>query len=156
MKKIIVLLTLIVCFGSCKKQEEIGPDINAIYGPVTITQPFSVSATSIDFSTGSKLFFNASFQNDASWIITIKGATSNAIKTICGIGKTINVSNSTWDGSADSPPSFSLETVSNDEGKDYYEIEILECGAGRKPCTDRDECLARTECSARESVALRV
>jgi len=111
MKKIIALLTLIVCFGSCKKQDEIGPDINAIYGPVTITQPFSVSATTVDFSMGSKLYFNASFQNDASWVITIKGTNSNAIKTIHGVGKTINVSNSIWDGSADSPPSFSLETV---------------------------------------------
>ena len=112
MKKIIAILAVVLLLNACKKQETLAPSIDQIYGPLTVTQPFSASTNTVNFTTGEKVFFNAKFKNDAVWIITITGATSTAVKTIRGVGNTINVDNSSWNGSADQVPSFQVENVS--------------------------------------------
>ncbi|MDB5272026.1 MAG: hypothetical protein JWO58_393 [Chitinophagaceae bacterium] len=112
MKKIIGVLVFTILFiASCKKTEQLGPDLVGIYGPVTVTQPFAVNTSSVNFATGGQIYFTAQFQNDAVWTITITGATSHAVKTITGISKNISIDNSLWTGTADVVPSFTVENV---------------------------------------------
>src|SRR6478609_2078693 len=96
-------------FTSCKKQDQVGPNIEGIYGPLTIVTTLNKSADNIQFATGQKVYFTAGFESDAVWKLTIKGQTSKAVKTFEGISKSLNATNSTWDGSADSAPSFRAE-----------------------------------------------
>lgn len=112
MRKIIsIILLAMIVLSSCKKTEQLGPDLDGIYGPVTVVQPFAVSTTSVNFATGGQVYFTAQFQNDAVWTITITGTTSHAIKTITGLSKTISIENSLWTGIADGAPSFQVENV---------------------------------------------
>lgn len=99
-------------FASCKQPEQLGPSNKDVYGPLKITQVFSVNNSNPNFSTGTNIHFRAKFENTTSWKITIVGATSQARKTITGVGTEINASNSTWDGTADDAPSFRVENAS--------------------------------------------
>jgi len=104
-KNICILLLATVLIASCKKTEQLGPDLVGIYGSVTVTEPLAVNTPSVNFATDGVVFFTAKFQNDAVWTITITGA-NGAKKSITGISKEINAENSTWKGTADVPPSF--------------------------------------------------
>ena len=108
MKKILYSFLLIAILGACDKPEQIGPGINGIYGPVTVTQAFAVNTSNPNFATGGKVYFTAKFENDAIWTITLVGQTSGAVKTITGISKEINALNSEWTGNADDAPSFQM------------------------------------------------
>jgi hypothetical protein len=112
MKKYILntLLSGLICLFlvSCVK-EKVGPDLKAISEPVSFTTPFAVNTSTPDFSSGDKIYFSATFANEAYWVITITGATSGAVKTFEGTGTLIK--NATWDGSANSIPSFGAEAA---------------------------------------------
>jgi hypothetical protein len=95
---------------SCKKQQ-IGPSLSDVAGPVTFVTNLSASNTNPDFSTNGSIFFNAAFQNDASWVLTLTGNISGAVKKFKGVGKIIDASNSFWNGSSETPISFSAEPV---------------------------------------------
>jgi hypothetical protein len=109
--QIFILAAVTVFSGSCKKPEQLGPDIKGVYGPVNVTQPLAKSNGNPDFSTGETVYFNAAFENDAIWTLTIVGQTSGAVKTITGISSQLGAYNATWDGTADDAPSFLLENV---------------------------------------------
>ncbi|MBX9851077.1 MAG: hypothetical protein K2X86_04880 [Cytophagaceae bacterium] len=111
MKKIVYSFLLIAILSACDKPEQIGPGINGIYGPVTVTQAFTVNMSNPNFAAGNKVYFTARFENDAIWTITLVGQTSGAVKTITGISKEIGAYNSEWTGTADDAPSFRAENV---------------------------------------------
>lgn len=110
MKKIICILLFVGALASCKKPEQLGPDLVGIYGPVTVTESFAVNTPTVNFANGGNVFFTAKFKNDAVWTITITGA-NGAKKIISGISKEINAENSTWIGVADILPSFAAGSV---------------------------------------------
>ncbi|MFM7024320.1 MAG: hypothetical protein ACKOXB_15215 [Flavobacteriales bacterium] len=114
MKKSILIslgISSVLLFGwSCSK-ENLGPDLSTISGPVTVLSGFDKKAASVDFSKNEEQYFTAEFENETEWQITLKGNTSTAVKTIKGISKTIDASNSRWTGYADDAPSFQKETV---------------------------------------------
>ncbi|HXA01949.1 MAG TPA: hypothetical protein VNW99_08175 [Cytophagaceae bacterium] len=113
MKKLLLysqILFVLILF-SCKKKERIGPSLNEMSGPVTITATFTASNATPDFSTGGSIYFSAAFQNDANWMLTLTGNISGAVKTFKGTGKIISASNATWDGSSGNTLSFRAEPV---------------------------------------------
>jgi hypothetical protein len=110
MKKIICSILLVIAFASCKKKEQLGPDLVGIYGPVTITESLAVNTSNVNFAGGDQVFFTAKFKNDAVWSLTIVG-TNGAQKIISGISKEINAENSRWSGTADVLPSFGAGVV---------------------------------------------
>jgi hypothetical protein len=103
-------ILFILILLSCKK-EQIGASLNDINGPVTITTALSASNASPNFSTGGSIYFNAAFQNDASWVLTLTGNVSGAVKIFTGVGKSIDASNSSWNGSSGNIYSFQVEPV---------------------------------------------
>lgn len=110
-KSLAILSLLGVIGASCSKRQPVGPSINALYGPVTITTPFSKSNATPDFSKGEGTYFTARFSNTTNWTITITGTSSGAVKVITGISSEIDATNGTWDGGADDLPSFQKEPV---------------------------------------------
>ncbi|MFL5728845.1 MAG: hypothetical protein ACJ75J_05085 [Cytophagaceae bacterium] len=112
MKNLLLYSQILFAFAffSCKK-EQLGPSLNDINGPVTITTALSASNATPNFSTGGSIYFMAAFQNDASWVLTLTGNISGAVKTFTGVGKTIDISNSSWNGSSGSVTSFQAEPV---------------------------------------------
>lgn len=111
MKKIIgIVLLITLVIASCRNKEQLGPDVVGLLGPVTIVEPFAVSSSSVNFSTGEKVFFTAKFEKDAQWTITIT-ETDSTKKVITGIGKEINAENATWTGITDVLPSFIAGTA---------------------------------------------
>ena len=102
----------LVALASCKYDSEIfdGPDLNDLYGDFIIEQTFQANCDSVDFSILlQKVNFSAVFSKPVDWQITITGLSSGAIKTVSGKSKTIDVSNSTWNGSTTVFPMFNKE-----------------------------------------------
>ncbi len=104
-------LFVLLALAGCKKDDVIGPNLQDLQGPVVITQALAVDNATPDFSTGEKVNITAAFDSDKSWIITITGQTTGAVKTYTGSGSEIDI---LWDGSADIFPSFGSETCDID------------------------------------------
>ena len=101
---------------SCSKKEQIAPDLGAISSPVQFETAFAISNTSANFKNNGQVYFNASFKEETYWVITIKGNSSGAIKTIERSGSSgteISQTNASWNGSVDgnSIAIFDLETA---------------------------------------------
>jgi hypothetical protein len=105
MKKIIGIFLAMVLMASCRNKEQLGPTLK-----VKILEPLAVNTSTVDFSTGGKIFFTAVFENSAAWTITITGS-NGATKVITGVSREINETNSSWNGTADEPPSFIAGSV---------------------------------------------
>ncbi len=106
----ISMISLIIFGVSCSK-EKLGPDISSINGPVTIVEPFSKSTGTVDFSNNEEVYFTAKFEKETDWTVTLIGNTSGATKTIEGVSAVISKTNSGWFGTANTAPSFQVETV---------------------------------------------
>jgi hypothetical protein len=113
MKKYILTSTLIafIFLFSCTKKEKIAPDLKDVLGPVEFENAFTVSNINPNFTNGDKVYFTAKFKHDAQWVITIVGSTSGAVKTFEGTGTSIVASAAMWDGTANTVPSFRVETA---------------------------------------------
>ena len=108
-------LFLIVISGiiqfNCKKEvpKTNDPGLALIEAPVgfAVTSNFSynytpASTTGPSFSNPNTVFyFQAGFNAEVTWTITINDFTSGAVKTLTGTSNTINESNGRWDGSHD-------------------------------------------------------
>lgn len=105
MKKIIGIFLAMMLIASCRNKEQLGPTLK-----VNVLTPLAVNTPTVDFSTGNKIFFTASFENSAAWIITITGSNGSQ-KILTGVSKEINEENSSWTGTADALPSFKAESV---------------------------------------------
>lgn len=80
---------------------------NSFIGPFSITTPLAISTNPVDF--GVPVSFTGELNRVKSWVITIKGNTSGAIKRISGFDKSLSASNTTWDGSSDTTFFFRAE-----------------------------------------------
>ncbi len=104
-------LIALLLFGAGCRKDVLGPSIVGIYGPVTVTEPFAASKSTVDFSKDEEVYFTAKFEKETDWIVTITGNTSGAKKTFESISNTVDISGSKWTGYADGAPSFQAETV---------------------------------------------
>ncbi|MCX6180783.1 MAG: hypothetical protein NT150_02490 [Bacteroidetes bacterium] len=87
---------LLLLLSACKREKA------DFIGPAYVSAPagfevlnFSASDSTVDFTSDS-ILYNATFSNEASWILTITGKTSGAICTITGTSSSIN--NLVWKG----------------------------------------------------------
>lgn len=101
MKRLSIFCSVValLLMWSCSNEEMVGPSIDGI-----AIDTFNIVGTtetiSADFSQNDAVHFVGSWEFDAKWIVTIKGLTSGATKTLKGNGKSIDES-IVWDGSSD-------------------------------------------------------
>jgi|GEM_PF-1531849 len=112
-----------------------GNEINFLTD-VILQNNLTASTSSIDFSSGNEVFFNAEFSREVNWSLKITGTESGAIKEFNGNGMIINESNSSWDGAASASSIFLAEqcevTLTSADYPNFAEtiqIEVL----GPKP-----------------------
>ncbi len=110
MRSLFIILSSILIFTSCEKDEIVGPDYDSVKnGDLVITQSLSVSSGTVDFSNGEQVTFNAELENDKEWVLTLTGGTSGATRTVTGVGREISF---TWDGTTGNVlPLFTTESI---------------------------------------------
>jgi hypothetical protein len=106
-----VVLAFLLLLSACRSKEKIGPSLEELVGPVEFEEQFTVSTLAPDFAAGEKVYFNAKFKKDVSWVLTLTGTNSSAVKKFTGSGRAISLPNVQWDGTADALPSFRAEQV---------------------------------------------
>lgn len=112
-------LFVLLAFAGCKKDDIIGPNLQEMREPVVMVQPLRINgaaSATVDFSADEEANITAKFDGDKSWIITITGQTSGAVKTYTGASDEVDI---TWKGSADIFPSFGNETCDIDLTFEY-------------------------------------
>ena len=108
----IIIPFLAFFFISCEKEGIEGPNLNDLYGDLTIVQGLEVIGDSTDFSNNENLFFTASFSKIVDWSISIVGQNSGSTKVISGKSNSINEENSSWNGGVTTLPFFQVENCS--------------------------------------------
>jgi hypothetical protein len=108
----IIIPFLAFFFISCEKEGIEGPNLNDLYGDLTIVQGLEVIGDSTDFSNNESLFFTASFSKIVDWSISIAGQNSGSTKIISGKSNSINEENSSWNGGVTTLPFFQVENCS--------------------------------------------
>lgn len=107
----ILLLAAISFLSSCQEKEIIGPDIEGIGSEPIPTSSLEASIDSVDFSTDEQVHFEITFEQATQWLLTLTGQSSGATKTFTSSSENIDISNSNWDGQANSGPLFQEEIV---------------------------------------------
>jgi len=81
------VIPLLVFFSACQKEKKdlIGPEYKVAGAGFNLVSNFSLNLSNVNFATGGKQFFNAQFSERVTWTITLKGLTSQAVKTISGL-----------------------------------------------------------------------
>lgn len=108
---LIAFIASLVLFTSCEEDEFLGPEIEGIGGDPIPVSELSFSKESIDFTTSDKVYFELNFQQATSWKLLLKGVNSGATKTFENVSKSIDESNSLWEGLSDATPYFQSEKV---------------------------------------------
>ncbi len=92
-----------VFFSACQKEKKdfIGPEYKVAGANFDLVSNFSPKLSSVNFETGDQQSFNAQFSERVTWTITLKGQTSQAVKTITGLSDRVDESNSLWLGTHD-------------------------------------------------------
>ena len=108
----IIIPALAFFFLSCEKEGIEGPNLNDLYGDLTIVQGLEAIGDSTDFSNNESLFFTASFSKIVDWNISIVGQNSGSTKIISGKSNSINEENSSWNGGVTTLPFFQVENCS--------------------------------------------
>lgn len=106
----ICVLTLMLISSGCDRQklpDLLGPPLcpsdNFVF-----TTPLYVNTPSVDFATGGTAIIASEFSEEVDWTVTIKGGTSNALKTYTGRSKQVLIN---WRGNAmEGYPFFATET----------------------------------------------
>ena len=110
MKKLKTILPILTAFFiSCEKGGVEGPNLNDLYGELTILENLEVVGDSANFELNEAMHFTASFSKIVDWKITITGLSSDAKKIISGKSNFISASNSKWSGGVTSLPFFKDE-----------------------------------------------
>lgn len=112
MKNLLLICTAVLLFSACERDNSFeGPNLENLYGDFSVLESFAVSANSVDFSANENLHFTARFSTITNWEITITG-NSGAVEVISGRSSEIDASNSSWNGTTGSFPSFKAEPCS--------------------------------------------
>ncbi len=110
MRKYLLLLSIPLVIFSCRKDDKVeGPNIDDLLGQFAITEAFQADRDTVNFSTGEKVVFTASFNKLTDWEIHITGETSGAHRIISGQSREIDASNGTWIGGTTELPFFKAE-----------------------------------------------
>ena len=108
-----LVIIAVAIVGGCKRDlTPDGPNLQDRFGPFNVVSHLTISRDSVDFTGGQSVVFNAQFNKNVNWIITIVGNDNGAIKKITGFSKDINSSNATWTGTTTTLPLFKPEQCS--------------------------------------------
>ncbi len=110
MKKILILALVGISLSCQRKEDNLGPSLDELYGEFSLLENFASSSQLIDFSTGNQLEFTCRFSKPVDWEIHIIGLLSGAEKIITGKSKAIDESNGKWNGSTTLLPMFKDES----------------------------------------------
>lgn len=104
-------LALIFMISGCSHDTDTfdGPNLIDRFGPFNVAQDLAVSQPTVDFAAGETVFFTAEFNKNTTWILEITGTVSGAVKRIEGFDKSVNASNTLWDGGTTDLPFFTNE-----------------------------------------------
>ena len=109
----IFIVSISLALTNCKHDDEVvGPELKDFAGEFELVEPFTVSKSSVDFSKGETISFNAKFSKIVNWEIHVTDSISGALKIISGQSKEITAFNSQWDGNTTQIPLFDTSTVS--------------------------------------------
>ncbi|MEM7657367.1 MAG: hypothetical protein AAF399_14630 [Bacteroidota bacterium] len=86
-----------------------GPSLNDRFGPFTVQEELSVNRTTVDFSAGEAVFFEALFSKNINWVVEITGQESGAVKLIEGFSRELTIDNARWNGTTTDLPLFRQE-----------------------------------------------
>ncbi len=102
LKKTLYLLFFLSLLLSCERNTEaIGPEYKIPSADFKMLNAFSAAQNNIDFSISSEQIFTASFSENVSWFVNLKGSKSGAKKSISGFSKELNMANCKWNGNHD-------------------------------------------------------
>ena len=83
---------------SCKRPDRLGPELAFASSSFQLTSPLKAKLKTVNFVTR-KNFFLATFSENVSWKLTVRGLTSNAFKNFDGVSDRIDSTMTYWDGS---------------------------------------------------------
>ncbi|MEY4926835.1 MAG: hypothetical protein RI894_1271 [Bacteroidota bacterium] len=113
MKKYLFLTAIcsLIVLSACRKDTTAidGPSIEESLSSFRVLSPFKATKDSVAFANAETVSFSAKFNKVVNWTITVTGQTSKAKKIITGQGKTIDITNSVWNGSTTVFPLFKAE-----------------------------------------------
>lgn len=99
------LIAILVCFAfiaSCKRvNDPIGPEYKIPSSSFELLTDFAAINASVNFSIDETESFTATFSEEVTWNITIKGMSSGAVKSYDGFSKVLDASNNLWTGKHD-------------------------------------------------------
>jgi len=109
--RILIISIVFSAFISCRKDKNVidGPSISETYSTFKIIQAFQADKSTVDFSSGEKVTFSATFNKPVNWEVIVTGNTSKAKKVFTGDAKIINITNALWNGSTTKYPIFRVE-----------------------------------------------
>ncbi len=112
---ILASFSVLLLLSNCRKNDSEsfdGPDLNDLFGPFQIIEEIKINKNTANFPVDKELYFTGKLSKNTDWKITFTGLTTGAKRTILGNEKDISISNSAWNGGANSFPGFGLENVS--------------------------------------------
>ena len=107
----LVLLLGFTATGCDHGLEPDGPNLIDRFGPFRLVTPLAASQPTADFASGESVVFTAEFNKQVSWVLTITGQESGAVKVIEGFSSALNAQNATWRGGTTELPFFKDEPV---------------------------------------------
>lgn len=112
MKKYIIIALGLALFSSCTKDEVEGPELQDIFGEFGVVTPLTTDRSTVDFSAGESVAFNAELTIRTDWTLHIIGLSSGAKKEIKGREREITQEVARWNGSITFAPLFGEEECS--------------------------------------------
>lgn len=134
--KLFGILSVLIFAISCSHDEEPdGPNLEDRFGPFMIISELEVNRDSVDFASGQTVLFNAEFNKNVNWIITITGNESGAVKRIEGFSRIVNSANAVWNGNTTQLPFFKIEMCNIEltipEEVDFSSLASIEISSTR-------------------------
>ncbi len=111
---VLLFCSVFVITTSCERDDEdpAGPNLQDRFGPFEVDSELSLSRDSVNFAAGENVVFNAEFNKNVNWVITITGLESGAVIQIEDFSRIINSENATWTGRTSQLPFFKAEPCS--------------------------------------------
>lgn len=111
MRRLILSIFCLAALASCRNEDPDGPNLNDLFGPFSIIQAITPSIETVDFVADGDLVFNGELSKNTDWTITLRGATTGALRTITGFDRIFSAETASWDGGANTFPAFGTEDV---------------------------------------------
>lgn len=106
---IILMIGFASLLFSCERDiAQEGPLLVDLYADFEYVEELTISDKEVDF-TNNSVIFNAKFNKQTNWELTITGLSSKGKKMISGLSREMNASNAEWDGTTTELPMFKSE-----------------------------------------------